>query len=378
MKYLFCWFLVIFSVLAQAQDHKTLADNYYALGNYSKAIQHLQLLPESKEQQLKIAKSYEHSGNLKQALAYYETLFTSHTEDVFIAFGYAKLLVKTSKNTQAEKILQSLMTLDSLNPNFPYQLGLLKELSKDSLAKHFFEKAYKLDNTFIPAALKVAADKIRVRNFTQANQILNQILEIDNAHFQAWNLKALNHFYEKNFHEALVGYHKLLDLNRPSENVHIKLGESYMRVFNHQKAIEHFTIAINNYDDQNPKTHYEISQAFSALHYFDKAERHLEIAMQLKEPQLEKEYQALYDIYHRQKKYKKAFETIKEASQKYPNNEHFYLRVATAADNYFKDKKAVLNLYENYMKKFGETGRFRIIASQRITDLKREIHMNAD
>lgn len=30
------------------------------------------------------------------------------------------------------------------------------------------------------------------------------------------------------------------------------------------------------------------------------------------------------------------------------------------------------------MKKFGETGRFRIIASQRITDLKREIHMKAD
>src|SRR5690606_17945585 len=110
-----------------------------------------------------------------------------------VAFDYAKLLIKTSKNTEAEKILLSLIDLDSLNPNFPYQLGLVKEQSLDTLAQHFFKKAFQLDNKFIPAALKVAAEKIRNRNFTQANQILTQIIEIDDSHVQTWNLKALNH-----------------------------------------------------------------------------------------------------------------------------------------------------------------------------------------
>lgn len=380
MKYTyrcFC-FLIFISISAQAQNHNSLADDYYALGNYSKAIQHLKQLPESKEQQLKLAKSYEHIGNFKQALTYYETVFNANPEDQFVAFDYAKLLLKTANNSQASEILLSLMKIDSLNPNFPYQLGFINEQSKDSLAYHYFEKAYQLDSNFIPAALKIVSEKIRTRNFKQASTLLNQILAIDDTHFQAWNLKALNHFYEEDYHKAIEAYNKLLALNRPSENVHQKLGFCYARTMRYEKAIDHYTIAINEFDDKNPQTHYEIAQAYSALFYLDKAERHFEIAMLLKEPQLENEYMGLYSVYTRQKNFKKAFETIKEASEKYPESELFTYRLAVAADNYFKDKNSVLKLYEDYLKKIGETGRYRLLAAQRITDLKKEIHLKSD
>lgn len=380
MKSLYCCFcfLIFISISAQAQNHKSLAENYYALGNYSKAIQHLKQLPESKEQQLKLAKSYEQTGNLKSALAHYEKLFTRFPEDILLAYEYSKLLRKTAKNKQAEEILITLIASDSLNPNFPYQMGLLKEQQSDSLAIEYFEKAYRLDPNHLPAAVKVVTDKIKHKSFDQADTILTQALKIDDTHFQLWNLKALNHFYQKDFHKAIEGYKRLLELNRPSENVHQKLGYCYARTMRHQKAIEHYSIAINEFDDKNQQTHFEIAQAYTALSYFDKAERHIEIAMLLKEPQLENEYQALYDIYHRQKKYQKAFETIRKASKKYPENERFYYSIAVAADNYYKDKNSVLKLYEDYMKKFGETGRFRLLAAQRITDLKKEIHMTSN
>lgn len=378
MKQYWMFFIAFISFLAQAQDHKQLADNYYSLGNYNKAIYHLYQLPESKVQQLKLAKSYEHIGNLKSATAYYDLLYTEYPDDVFIAFDYAKLLIKTSKNTQAQNILMSLLEIDSLNPNFPYQLGLLKEQQKDTLAQHFFKRAFTLDNQFFPAALKVASEKIRLRKFKEAANILDAIIEIDNTHFQAWNLKALNHFYEQDYHKAIEAYSKLIELNRPSENVHQKLGYSYLRTMRPEKALEHYTIAINEFDDKNPQTHLEISQVFMALREFEKAERHIQIAMFLKEPQLEQEYITLFDIYNHQRDYRKAFETIKEATQAYPENEFFAYHYAVTADNYFKDKSQVLILYENYMKKFGTTGRYRLHASQRISDLKKEIHLTQD
>lgn len=373
------WFYVLFiSLVSQAQEHKNLADSYFSLGNYSKAIQHLKQIPESKEQQIKLAKSYEHTGNLKNALSHYKKLFDGYPEDLLLAYEYSKLLRKTAKNTKAEEILTSLMVKDSLNPNFPYQLGLLKEQQNDTTANQYFKKALQLDENHIPAAIKVATEKIRTKDFEEATKILTHILQIDDSHFQAWNLKALKHFYQKDYHEAIAGYNKLVALNRPSENVHQKLGYAYARVMDFEKSIEHYTLAINDYNDKNPDTHYEIATSFIALHYYEKAQRHLEIAMLLKEPQLEQEYTSLFEIYHRQKNYQKAFEIINEASKKYPENEFFSYRLAGAADNFFKDKSAVLNHYEAYIKKFGETGRYRLLAAQRITDIKKQIHMDSD
>lgn len=373
------WFYLLFiSLVSQAQEHKKLADSYFSLGNYSKAIQHLKQTPESKEQQHKLAKSYEQTGNLKSALAHYEKLFDRYPEDIFLAYEYSKLLRKTAKNKQAEEILNTLIATDSLNPNFPYQMGLLKEQQSDSLAIEYFEKAYRLDPNHLPAAVKVVTDKIKNKVFEQADTILTQTLKIDDTHFQLSNLKALNHFYQKDFHKAIAGYNKLLELNRPSENVYLKLGFAYAQVLDFEKSIEHYTIAINDYNDKNPEAHYEIATSFMALHYYEKAQRHLEIAMLLKEPQLEQEYTSLFELYHRQKKYKTALEILNEASKKYPGNEFFRYRIATTSDNFFNDKKTILKQYEIYLKAFGESGKYRLLAAQRMADLKKEIHMKSD
>lgn len=377
MKYLIgCFYFLIFS--AQAQNTLADGDKSYALGNFSKAITIYESLPVTKEQQLKLAKSYEQIGNLKKALTHYENLFTVYPEDIFVAYEYSKLLRKTANNTKAEEIIKSLIVLDSLNPNFPYLLGLIQEQKDDTLSKHYFKKAYDLDANHIPALGKVATFYIKERHFSEADSLLTKGLKIDDSNFQLWNLKALNHFYQKDFHKSVESYKKLLELHRPSENVHQKLGYAYIQTNRYEEAIEHYRIAINEYEDQNPLTHYEIAQAYIALHYLDKAKRHIEIAMLLKEPQLDNEYLALMEIYLRQKDFKKNFETTRMALSHNPENEMFLYRQAVAADNYLKDKSTVITYYENYMAKFGETGRFRILTAQRISDLKKEIHMAKD
>ncbi len=377
MKHLFVC-LLFFGFFAQAQNPLSEADAHYALGNYSKAIEIYKTQSESKETLIKIAKSYTQTGNLKNALAYYEKIVAQFPEDHITTYEYAQVLIRASKIKEAEELFISLQEKDSSNPNFPYQFGLLKEQQNDTSAIAYFKKALLLDPNHIDAIVKVAASHIKERRFQEADSLLNKGLTINDFHFQLWNLKALNHFYDKNYHKAIEVYEKLIALYRPSENVHQKLGYSLMQTLQYEEAIEHYTIAINEYEDQNPLTHYEIAQAFTALHYFDKAERHLEIAMLLKEPQLDNEYLALMEIYLRQKDFKKNFEITKKAVSHNPENEVFLYRQAVAADNYLKDKNAVLRYYENYMTKFGETGRFRILTAHRISDLKKEIHMASD
>lgn len=377
MKYLFFGFL-LYSFSIQAQNTLAKADELYALGNYSRAIEIYKAQPESKETLIKIAKSYTQTGNLKNALTYYEKIVSQFQEDQITTYEYAQVLKRASKNKQAEELFISLEAKDSTNPNFPYQLGLLKEEQNDTTALDYYKKALHLDPNHIHSIVKVATAMIKERRFSETDSILNHGLSIDDSHFQLWNLKALNHFYDKNYHNAIEGYEKLVELNRPSENVYQKLGYSYAAVMNHQKAIEHYTNAINYYDDKNPQTHFEIAQAYRSLRYFDKAEKHLEIAILLKEPRLEGEFMELIEIYNRQKEYKKTIEVIHLARKYYPDNEFFLYRLAIAADNYYKDKKTVLVYYENYIKQFGESGRYRLLAAERISDLKNEIHMKSN
>jgi len=65
---------------------------------------------------------------------------------------------------------------------------------------------------------------------------------------------------------------------------------------------------------------------------------------------------------------------LNDVVNNYPQNERAMYYLATAADNYFDDNTTVIPFYERYMKKFGETGRFREYAKQRIKDLKTELH----
>ncbi len=67
MKYPFLCLLLL-SFFAQAQNTLAEAEALFAIGNYSKAIEIYKDQPESKETLIKIAKSYEQTGNLTQAL----------------------------------------------------------------------------------------------------------------------------------------------------------------------------------------------------------------------------------------------------------------------------------------------------------------------
>ena len=111
-----------------------------------------------------------------------------------------------------------------------------------------------------------------------------------------------------------------------------------------------------------------------ALHYFEKAERHINIAIGLQEIPLDGEYSALARIYNRKKEFKKEMKALEKALGENPRNELAQYQLAVAADNYYDDKNVVLDYYHIYLEKHGETGRMRELAKQRVRDIKKELH----
>ncbi|MBL4662916.1 MAG: hypothetical protein JKY22_05030, partial [Flavobacteriaceae bacterium] len=145
-----------------------------------------------------------------------------------------------------------------------------------------------------------------------------------------------------------------------------------------EKAIEQYTILINEYDDQTSEWHYGIGATYLSLKDYEKARRHIEIAILLKDLPVEDEYMTLSYLFSAMKDYRSQMEVLSNVVNNYPQNERAQYYLATAADNYFKDNNTVIPFYERYLKKFGETGRFREYAKQRLLDLKTEEHFKKD
>jgi len=370
---------LVFAVLlfkAEAQNTSALAigDSLYSLGDYSKAILQYNQLLENENINFKLAKSYEAIGNNPRAIQYYKKVISSNPKETQASYNYAKLLFKTAKLKEADSIFKALSIKNPSNPNYIYQRGLIKERQKDSSAIYFFQKTFKIDANHINSAYKIAKIKLKKRKFSEAKPFINKGLSVDSTSIRFLSLKALNSYHTKNFHQAIKDYNLLLSLGKKDEKLHINLADSYYKVLDIEKAIEQYSILINEFDDKNDVYHYNLGVCYSALHYNIKAIKEYELAAALKFTPLDTEYYAISRVYKFEGNTKQEIRMLKKAISENSNDEMMQYQLLVAYGRFYKDKKVVLAYYEKYLKKFGETGKFRDLAKHRASELKKEIH----
>lgn len=372
--------LLCFISQAGAQNASALriADSLYALGNYNEAITNYKKAGNSAAIYTKLAKSYDAAGNTSEALEYYKRSLDLNPNATITAYQYAKLLSEAGDLKAADSLFNLLMQQYPKNANFAYELGQVKEKRKDSTAILSYTFAHFMDSTHINALYKIARHHTVKRNFSSALNFIDKGLAIDPASNRFITLRALVAFYYKNYHEAVKNYELLLNANQSNEQLHENLAISYVQTNQFEKAIDQYTILINEYNDKIPSYHFNLAKAYQALHYYDKAIRHTEIAIVLQDISLEREYLQLATIYKRQGDPKLVFEMMGKAVAENPNSDMLHYQRAIAADNYFEDKQSIIEYYESYLKYFGEKGNYRDLAKQRVSDLKREIHFEKD
>jgi len=379
MKYALIVSLVLFSFIAEAQSVSALAiskkgDSLFEIGEYNKAISYFEEI----NSYYKIAKSYESIGNNSEAKRYYVKALLKDEANPKVGFDYAKLLVRLSDLNQADSIFQNLHLRFPNNPSFIYERGLIKERQNDSTSIQLFLQIHKMDENNPNVNYKIARNYVENRKFKAAIPFIEKGLTLNNNSSRFLTLKALQHYYTQQFHEAITAYNLLILNGESNIPLHENLAKSYSQTNQFEKGLEQYNLLLKNYNDQNPQWHHEIAILYRAMKEYDKAKQHFNIAIGLLETPLSNEYMELATVYKREGDYKNEMAALRKSLVNNPNNERALYYLAVAADNYFKDKNTVLDYYENYLKQFGETGVMRNLVKQRVSDLKKELHFKTD
>ncbi|TVZ25813.1 Flp pilus assembly protein TadD [Gillisia sp. Hel_I_86] len=373
------FFLIVLQINAQTPN-LAIADSLYAVGNYSEAIEQLENLQEkSNAAQIRLAKSYVAARDLDSALKTYKDILLQHPKKLLLAIEYGEVLIKAGELKSADSLFDLLATTYPENATFQYRLGTIKEKQKDSTFIGFLEKTIELDPHHQQALYKLSKYALSRRDFPVSEALSLQGLEANPKNPSLLSILAQTYFNENSYILAITPFEKLLELGQGNEFVHSKLGFSYYQVRYVKDAINQYNLALS-YEDRNSDTHYNLGKLYARTGDLKKSETHLLMALLIKKQPVDAEFLSLALTYKLQEDYEKAFQYLNSALEENPDNERALYERAIASDNFFKDKKAVLNYYQSYLGKYSKNGNESLIhlAEIRIKDIKEELHLNGE
>ncbi|MGB0981349.1 MAG: tetratricopeptide repeat protein [Winogradskyella sp.] len=369
-KCLFFIFSVVFLIPLHAQNPKEVADRLFANGNYTKAIEAYKAVKNLDQVYSKIAKAYVAIGNYDNALTNYKNAVLANPNATVLHYEYAKLLTKTKKYKAAKPLFKNLIRLDSFNPNYHYELGIVLEKQKDTTALQHFKKVFNLDNTHQKAIFKIAKQCIKKRQFKLAHTYIAKGLESYANNIKLISLKAQAYYYQAYYTDAILWFNKLIDLGENTEFIHEKLSLSYAQNSDYKAAILHRKLALK-YNPYDANAIFVIGKYYQELKDFEKAEAYITKALKLKDVSLTDEYQQLGIILNRQKKYKAAIKAFQKSLKEEATNllsEFFLLRTK---DEFYADLDTKIKMYQAYVNNKKDSP-FAKYAQQRLKELKQE------
>jgi tetratricopeptide (TPR) repeat protein len=374
----FSWLLLcfVFTFNLNAQSLKDKGDDLYANGNYTKAIETYKTVEKLDAVYDEIAKAYIAIGNYGEGLAHYKKAIASNPDDALLKYNYAKLLTKTKNYKEANTLFNALIALDSLNPNYHYELGVVFEKQNDSTALKEFIKTFDLDLTHQKAIFKIAKQHIIKRKFELAHRFIDTGLKRYENNVELISLKAQAYYFQEYYTNAVVWFIKLLDLGEKSEFIHEKLSLSYAQNSDYKEAIFHRKEALK-YNPYDANAMFVIGRYYQSLNNFEMAEDYITKSLLIRDVSLSDEYQRLGMVLNRQKKYEKAIKAYQKALREDPSDIMTEFFIIRTKDEFYADLDSKINLYEDFIKKGGESP-FKPFAESRLKELKQEKFLEQD
>lgn len=354
------------------------ADSLYAVGQYDEAIAEIQQLqPKTPEIYLKLARYNKADGRIKEALQNYQWVLQKNPSRDLTALKYGELLAKAGELEKADSLFSSLIKKYPENAYFRYQLGLVQEQEKDSIALNSFEMTVALDPNHQGALYKLAKYKLQQGKYIMAEQYSLQGLQKNPNNVSLLSILAQTYSAIEEYEKAILNYEKLIDLDEGSEFIYNKLGFAYYQVGDYKLAIDNYNVSLK-FEDRNAATHYTLGKLYALMDDLEKSETHLLMAILIKKQPVDAEYLSLGLTKKLQKDYKLALEYLEKALEENHENERALYERAVAADNYFADLKTRINYYQAYLNKYEEEGspQMTYLAETRMQHLKEELHLS--
>jgi tetratricopeptide (TPR) repeat protein len=255
------------------------------------------------------------------------------------------------------------------NPNTFYSLGLIKEKQGDTAAFESFKMAYYVNPSYSNAIYKVAKLNVQKKRFFNAAGFIEKGLKLNPESTRFLNRKGRSFYYKKEYEQTIETLTQVVALGINTEQVHDCLAISYAKIFQYQKAIVEYIVLLSQYNNLNPNYHYNMGKCLMGIGDFENGHSYVKTAISILDISLQDEYVTVAVAYSREQKYQEAFDYLKRAIKEDSKSDEAHYQLAVAADNFYKDDGEVLKLYKNYMKLFGQNGRYYPLASARAKDL---------
>ncbi|MRI00622.1 tetratricopeptide repeat protein [Kriegella sp. EG-1] len=382
-KSLLIIFILLFvKVHSQTQSNSAIADSLYATGNYAKAINQY-AANNTKTGSLQIARAYNAIGNFDKAIGQYQSVVGQNPDLQIASFELGKLLVKTKAYDEARKLFANLVSKAKDNPEYYYYLGeVYAQLEQPASSLVAYKKAVENDSTHLRSIFKLAKYFVVKQEKNEALKYIAMGLNFNPDDVALINLKALTLFNDNAYDKAMPLFEKVLELGETKEYVYDKLAYCYYKNWEFEKARANYRKMLE-IDDGNSETYFKLAEAYRKDKVLDSAEVYIKEAMNIQKPVFAEGYARLASIAREREDYKTALNLYKQAHKEDPSDPVLYHNICTLVDRTSKVSKVKLEYYEKYLEKYGaiKTGYasyYSTMVAKRISQLKEEIHLNAD
>ena len=353
------------------------ADIYQTIGNYNKAIASYSealTIEEKSQLKIKLANVYATIGYKNKAIELYEDVFKKDSSNLLVANNLGKLYLRELKPKSAEQLFRYLKIQDTLNPNYPYQLGKALALQRKKLQMgQSYIDAFTIDTLHLNSIYEVAKffKTINVRDTSRI--FIEKGLKIDSTNINFLQLKANDQYFEKEFEAALVTLKKLEELNFKSTNTYEMYGMSYFNLEKIDSAEIYFKKALKM-DRKNPKILYRLATLEYQRENFKIARLLTMQSIMYSKPDHDKQYMLLGIMAKNEFDYKSAVNYFDEAVKNNRSNVDALFELAFVSDSYYEDKTMALRYYEQFIERFeSKSPKLTKYASERIKQLRKQL-----
>ncbi|MHB8601797.1 MAG: tetratricopeptide repeat protein [Nitrosotalea sp.] len=141
--------------------------------------------------------------------------------------------IKKSEQKASDESTSTKLTDSNYNRNKHYKKGisLMADERMEEAAKAF-EDALRVDPTHVDSLLKLGYTRFHMGDLASAMESYNKVHEIDVTNAEAWNLKGLIFYRQKNYEKALDSVEKAIDSN-PTDGMSWYNKACYHALLNH-------------------------------------------------------------------------------------------------------------------------------------------------
>ena len=294
----------------------------------------------------RLAKVYARYGKLVQAIKVREKISGLDSTDYRNIYALANLYAKTGQRNRAINMWQKLATLDTLNPNYPYKIGIYSHNMNRKLDA--FLEAYHRDSQSLNTLLMLIRNYKRIKFQDSADYYLQKGLQIYPENHQLLRQKVIMTYRKKHYKTMRKTLQKLDSLNY-SDDLFIKknTGLAYLLLQKYQAAEKTLNQALN-INRQEAVVYYYLGRLYKATNRLSKARLFLLKSIRLKRPKIDPEYFELGMIAKSRKHYQTAYQYFKKAYQNNEKNDDALWQMALLNETVLKNPEKARKYYEKY------------------------------